>query len=234
MAIFWIIQNLAMWHVTCWNESGRKLPTAYTSQQLLGGWGQRDIFFQFFCTQKTQKNMCIWSHTHVHDRHWNRCPKLVSGMSEILNFWDLKSRVLRCPKSYFRDISGKVRKSWNFAKSWKITKITKIPKIPKISKKSIFWLPECYHTSGPEIAFRTPESPKSRLSAKVRISGILCPDTKFQDFRSAKKSAKISTFRGLKISEILVCMPWERRVANGGIFRSVRAKKSSIFRLFRG
>ena len=234
MAIFCLIQNLAMWHVTCWNESGRKLPTAFNSQQLLGGWGQRDIFFQFFCTQKTQKNMCIWHQTHVHDRHWIPCPKLVSGMSEILNFWDLKSRVLRCQKSYFRDISGKVRKSWNLAKSWKITKITKIAEIPKIPKKSTFWVPEGYHTSGPEIAFRRPESPKSRLSAKVRISGDLCPDTKFQDFRGAKKSAKISTFRDLKISEKLLCMPWERRVANGGIFQLAGAKKTHFFRLFRG
>ena len=223
-----------MLHLTCWNESGRKLPTAYTSQQLLGGWGQRDIFFQFFCTQKTQKNMCIWSHTHVHDRHWNRCPKLVSGMSEILNFWDLKSRVLRCPKSYFRDISGKVRKSWNFAKSWKIAKIAKIAKIPKIPKKSTFWRPKGYHTQPARIAFRTPNLQKSRLSAKVRISGNPCPDTKFWDLGPAKKSAKISTFPTPKKSEKLCCMPWERRVANGGIFRSAEVKKSSIFRLFRG
>ena len=149
-------------------------------------------------------------------------------------FWDLKSRVLRCQKSYFLDISAKVRKSWNLAKPWKITKITKSREIAKKSKKSRFWRPKGYHTSDPEIAFRTPNLQISALSAKVRISGNPCPDMKFQDLAGAKKSAKISTFRPLKKIEILVCMPWERRVANGGIFHSAEAKKMHFFRLFEG
>ena len=178
--------------------------------------------------------MCIYpTHKSNVDTGF-RCPKLVSGMSEISKFWDLKSRVLRCQKSYFLDMSAKVRKTWNLTKSWKITKIQKIAEIAKKCEKSSFWRPKGYHTWPAEIAVRTQNLDFSRLSAKVRISGNPCPDMKFQDFAGAKKSAKFSTFRDLKKIEILVCMPWERRVANGGIFRSVEAKKTHFFRLFEG
>ena len=178
--------------------------------------------------------MCIWSHTHGPDRHWIPCPKLVSGMSEILNFWDLKSRVLRCQKSYFLDMSAKVRKSWNLAKSWKITKIAKIAKISKIPKNRTFWRSKGYHTWPAKIALRTQKSRNRDFSGKVRISENSVPDTKFQVSAGAKKSAKISSFRDLKKIEKLCCMPWERRVANGGIFRSAEVKKTHFFGLFRG
>ena len=222
MIIFWIIQKPYHVHITCWNVSGRKLPTAYTSQQLLGGWGQRRYIFPFFLsTKNTEKYGYIPTHTsHVDTRFHvrNLCPKCPKSWT----FWDLKSRVLRCPKSYFSDISGKVRKSGNLRKSWILPKIGKIAKIRKISKKSTFWHFEGYPTQTAKILSGSQNLQNPDFSGKVRflefsvrtrffaISGSPKKVRKFRNFRPQKNRKKSAVHRGDRRSLQAVVLPFRR------------------------
>ena len=176
---------------------GRKLPTAYTSQQLLSGVGQSDIFFQFFCSQKLRKiaskSRQSWSCLTCRNvqnfmsRKSKNCTILDTKKSrfwtpEIVLFWTNpeKSRNLENLEN--------LQKSQKSAKSRKISKIAKISKISKIST---FWPSEGYHTEEVRIAIRRSIWPLWRTCPE----GQIChPETKILDFPETKKSAKISKF----------------------------------------
>ena len=247
MIIFWIIQKPYHVHITCWNVSGRKLPTAYTSQQLLGGWGQRRYIFPFFLhTKNTEKYGYINPHTsHVDTRFHvrNLCPKCPKSWT----FWDLKSRVLRCPKSYFSDISGKVRKSGNLRKSWILPKIGKIAKIRKISKKSTFWHFEGYPTQTAKILSGSKNLENLDFSGKVRfpefcvptrffaISGSRKKVRKFRNFRPSKNRKKVSNYRGKRRSQMAVVLHFRRqKKCHFSRFFEGKGKKCTFFGNFDG
>ena len=202
MAIFCLIQNLAMWHVTCWNESGRKLPTAYTSQQLLGGWGQRDIFFHFFCTQKTQKNMDIFqltglmltldfmSETFVRNV---RNPELF-GSSKV-EFWGVQNRTF-----------------WTFPEKSGNPEILKNPEFSEKSEKS--------QKSG--------KSRKSRLFGTLK--GILrkpqksCLATKISKIRTFPEKCDFLDF--VSGHDFLRFPESEKKCENFGIFDLKKIEKN--------
>ena len=232
--IFWIIQKTYRLHVTCWNESGRKLPTAFNSQQLLRWLRPKRYIFSIFLVNKKLKKICSnsqqekWSVTIWH--YSKRLPKSCRKY-EIL---DTKKSSFVTSRIVLFGLFRKVQKSTKYAKSAKITKIAKICKICKISKKYDFLLSEGYHTWSVRIAVWTAKIAKSRLFAKVQISEILCPNSKNHDFAKSQKSRKFSDFPTCKKIEKVCCMPWRSMIANGGIFHSSEAKKTHFFALFFG
>ena len=120
--IFWIIQKSYQVHVSCWNASGRKLPTAYTSQQLLRWLRPKRYIFPFFLSTKNTEKYVHIDTTHIACWHWISCPKLVSEMSEILH-------ILVAQKSSFEVskivLFGHFRKSPEILKSYEILNFAK-------------------------------------------------------------------------------------------------------------
>ena len=211
-----------------WIVSGRKLPTAYTSQQLLSGVGQSDIFFQFFCSQKTQKNRYTKSSKLVFGTHLEtsdfmsgksrNCTILDTKKVEIL---DTRNRTFWTNPEKSRNLRN-LQKSQKSAKSRKIAKIAKISKISKIPKISRFWHSEGYHTDLVRIAIRSTFWPLSRTCPEGQIC---CPEAKILVSRKSKKSAKFCEILTPQKIENLSWLPWRSTRANGGRNRSPEAKK---------
>ena len=234
MIIFWIIQKPYHVHITCWNVSGRKLPTAYTSQQLLRWLRPKRYIFPFFLSTKNTEKYVHIDTTHIACWHWISCPKLVSEMSEILH-------ILVAQKSSFEVskivLFGHFRKSPEILKSYEIlnfAKNRKNRKNPENLEKVDFlalWRVSYANRKNP---VWQPKSRKSRLFRKSPIFWILCSDTIFCDFRKSKKSAKFSEFSTLKKSKKMVKLPWETSIATGGSFALSEVKKVPFFEVFRG
>ena len=163
--IFWIIQKTYRLHVTCWNESGRKLPTAFNSQQLLRWLRPKRYIFSFFLHTKNTKK-----YVHIDTTH--KSTSTLDSMSEtcVRNVQDLE--ILGPQKSSSEVpkivLSGHVRQSPEILKFCEILKNRKNRKNRK-----------------------NPENPeKVDFLASQRLPYATCqnrvPDT---------KSPEISTFR---------------------------------------
>ena len=231
--IFLHTKNLTILHVS-WCALGRKLPTAYTSQQLLRWlWPKRYIFPFFLYTKNTEKYVHI-DNSQVSCWHWISCPKLVSEMSEILH-------ILVAQKSSFEVskivLFGHFRKSPEILKSYEILNFVKNRKnrknLENLEKVDFLALWRVSYANRKNPVWQ-PKSRKSRLFRKSAISRILCPDTIFCDFRKSKKSAKFSEFSTLKKSKKMVKLPWETSIATGGSFALSEVKKVPFFEVFRG
>lgn len=194
--IFWIIQKTYRLHVTCWNESGRKLPTAFNSQQLLRWLRPKRYIFSFFLHTKNTKKYVHMTPISSPCRHWIPYPKLVSGMSEILNFLGPQKSSSEVPKVV---LSGHVRKSPENLESYEILKNHKNPenrrnreKVRKVEFLASQRLPyvTCWN--------RCPDT-KSRLFATFRKSPDFWKSLSGHEIsgsRRCQKKCKIFDFSG--------------------------------------
>ena len=190
MIIFWIIQKPYHVHIW-WCALGRKLPTAYTSQQLLSGWGQRDIFFQFFCCQKTQKNRDISTH-QVTCWHIDSNIRIMSAkVPESCDSGHQNLEILDSKNRTFRTL-------WRPCSELRIAKICKISKNPQNREKceKVHFL-AVWRVSYVSSQNRCPE----HISAGFGRFGQILPNgcqTSQMAVRRSEKSAKISA----KISDL--------------------------------
>ena len=136
--IFCLIQKPYRMHVTCWNALGRKLPTDYTSQQLLRWLRPKRYIFPIFLLPKNSEKYVHIDTTHIACRHW-------ISMSEtcVRNVRNLE--ILGPQKSSFEVpkvvLSGHFRKSPEILKSCETMKNHKNQenrkKVEKVEKVEI-------------------------------------------------------------------------------------------------
>ena len=150
MIIFWIIQKPYHVHIW-WCESGRKLPTAYTSQQLQVVEAKEIYFFNFFVHKKLKK---IEIYTTQQTTYWHIDSSLEIMSAKVRKVAILDTKIWdfgRPEIAHFGHFGDHVRSS----KSQKSAKSRKIRKIAKIPKKCTFWLSEGYPTCPARIAVRS-------------------------------------------------------------------------------
>ena len=129
-----------MWHLTYGHESGRKLPTAYTSQQLQRWLRPKKIYFSnFFAHKKLRKIAHISQPTQAVS--WvaacrNGCPKSSEILGPQTSGFEVSKIVLFVR---FAEKSTKVRKVANPDKSWQILKNPKNPEKSQNRQKVDFW-----------------------------------------------------------------------------------------------
>ena len=180
--IFWLIQKPYHVHLSCWNASGRKLPTAYTSQQLLRWLRPKRYIFPFFLLAKnTEKYVHIDT---THDRM-----STLDSMSETcvrnvrnLEFLGPQKSSSEVPKIV---LSGHVRKSPEILKSCEILKNHKNRKNRKNLENS-----EKVHFLA---LWRLPYATCQNRSpdTKIQISGLFA---KSRDFWKSCSGHEISGF----------------------------------------
>ena len=166
-----------------------------------GGCGQNDIFFQFFCTQKTQKNSTYIQPTQVVFKSLPHVETSVQKVAKVgtsnVRFWGVQNRT-------FWQVSGKVRKVAEIRKSWQISKNQRNPEKSQKSAKSwkiaIFpknrdfsdfwqvWLGP--YVSGSDL----PESRFWQVWQVWQVCPESCPEPKKSTFFRSGKIAKISDF----------------------------------------
>ena len=130
MIIFWLTKNLTMYIYDDVRWVANSLRHILASSYY--GWGQRDIFFQFFCTQKTQKNS-KYQPTKVTCWHKIRTFRIMSGKCPKVEILELQNSSFWRPRiALFRTLSDMVRSS-------EIAKICKNLEIPQNPEKVQIW-----------------------------------------------------------------------------------------------
>ena len=209
-----------------------------------GGWGQRDIFFQFFCTQKTQKNSTYIQPTQAVS--WvaacrNGCPKSSEILGPQTSGFEVSKIVLFVR---FAEKSAKVRKVANPDKSWQILKNPKNPEKSQNRQKVDFW-PKVEILAGLaglartiRLRLRSSHLAKSRDFGRFgRSVRTAVGSQKNRLFSGPEKSEKFRKFRLFwppKKIEKKCCIPWRSMIAPRGIQHKSEAKKTHFFEDFRG
>ena len=200
-----------MCNYTCWNWMGRKLPTAFNSQQLLRWLRPKRYIFSIFLVNKKLKKICSnsqqekWSVTIWH--YSKRLPKSCRKY-EIL---DTKKSSFVTSRIVLFGLFRKVQKSTKFAKSQKSQKSAKSA---KSRKSTIFCCLKATIRDRSESLFGQQKSQNLDFSQKCRFLKFCVRTAKitisqnrkkvenFRIFRPAKKSKKCAVCRGDRWSQM--------------------------------
>ena len=246
--IFWIIQKTYRLHVTCWNESGRKLPTAFNSQQLLRWLRPKRYIFSFFLhTKNTKKYVHIDTNLKsmstldsMYETYVRNVRNLELFGTSKVEFWGAKSRTFwTCPQK-----SGNLEILRNPEKS---QKSIKSQKSRKSAKSRVFGVPKATirdllkSLSGHKIStFRDFPQKSGFLEILVRtwnfrISQVPKKVQNFRLFGTSKKSKKCAVCRGNDASQMAAYFaPWRQKKRTFFDFFEGKGKKCTFFGNFAG
>ena len=190
--------------------SGRKLPTDYTSQQLLRWLRPKKIyFFSFFRDEKIQKNSTYNNSSSLRDWHMSdleTMSKKYSGLRFLtpqnVKFWDVRNRTFWqiCRFLQKSQKSGKIEKIAKIPKNRKNRKNRKNPKNLDFLRFLAFWVGpyrtsqkvDFWHFGGPgsDLPGGCPDSDSGTFGR----SGQVPKKSKFWHFLDPQKSRKIGLY----------------------------------------
>ena len=203
-----------MCNYTCWNWMGRKLPTAFNSQQLLRWLRPKRYIFSIFLVNKKLKKICTTHNKRSGLSPYDTTRNDFQKVAESTKFWTPKSRVLWRPESYFSDFSGKSRNLQNLQNLQKSQKSQKSAKSAKSRKSTIFCCLKATIRDRSESLFGQQKSQNLDFSQKCRFLKFCVRTAKitisqnrkkvenFRIFRPAKKSKKCAVCRGDRWSQM--------------------------------